>query len=515
MISFIPAIAQDTWVQKANFPDTSRNNIATFSIGNKIYLVGGFLSNSTNTNDVWEYTPATNVWIQKANFPGYPARSEAVGFSIGNYGYVGLGGTGVGTKKDFWRYDPANDHWTKIADFPGGNRRTAVAFTAAGKGYVGTGFSNFLNNGKKDFYSYDPVTNEWTQIPDFPDNATGRAVAFSISDKGYVGLGSDYGSSFNPNIWEYDPDTNMWQQKTAFPGATTGLWFSFSLEDKGYIGTGLNSSLVQSASQVYEYDPVADSWTQKNDFAGGARINATAVANGNHAYAGLGHDSVTTNVGSYLVDWWEYSPSCAGYAEICGNGVDDNCNGLIDENCCMAPGVLATFNITANSARLNWNMVPTATKYKVSYKRDSSGAAWITETVTAPSLEITGLLPSSKYKWKVKSVCNTLKSAFSTIEKFTTMPLRLMQATNGAEPQVYPNPVHDHATVSFEQTVTENVKLEITDLSGKNIMEMVNQTLQPGQQTFIFNTAELPAGLYLLQLKTAGTVFTKKITVDH
>src|SRR5262249_40627132 len=44
-----------------------------------------------------------------------------------------------------------------------------------------------------------------------------------------------------------------------------------------------------------------------------------------------------------------------GATEI-SNGIDDNCNGLIDE--CVAPSNLTTTDITATSATFNWNETP-------------------------------------------------------------------------------------------------------------------------------------------------------------
>jgi hypothetical protein len=66
-------------------------------------------------------------------------------------------------------YDPATDTWTQKADLPGAARSSAVAFTAAGKGYVGTGYDGI--DKLKDLYEYDPAKNIWTKKADFAGSA--------------------------------------------------------------------------------------------------------------------------------------------------------------------------------------------------------------------------------------------------------------------------------------------------------------------------------------------------------
>ena len=62
-----------------------------------------------------------------------------------------------------------------------------------------------------------------------------------------------------------------------------------------------------------------------------------------------------------------------GATEICGNGVDDNCNGLVDE---ITISDLATTNITSSSAKLNWKSSCTPIAFQVDYKKSNS-SVWI------------------------------------------------------------------------------------------------------------------------------------------
>src|SRR5438552_3611955 len=80
---------------------------------------------------------AQDRWVQKADFGG-GGRNLAAGFSIGDKGYIGTGHS-TGYVKDFWEYDPPTNVWTKKADFGGSARNAAVGFSIGTKGYIGTG----------------------------------------------------------------------------------------------------------------------------------------------------------------------------------------------------------------------------------------------------------------------------------------------------------------------------------------------------------------------------------------
>ncbi|MCY7409632.1 MAG: fibronectin type III domain-containing protein [Chitinophagales bacterium] len=202
--------------------------------------------------------------------------------------------------------------------------------------------------------------------------------------------------------------------------------------------------------------------------------------------------------------------------EICSNGIDDNCNGQVDENCCAAPAGLATTNITNSSAQLNWNTVASATKYKVQWKRDSSGVAWNTITVTAPNTTttITGHLPNSKYKWKVRSICGSMKSDFSAIVKFTTLLRMGNEVMKDNSVSVYPNPFDQSATISFMLDKTSTVEIDLFDLSGRKFTSIVSETLEQGEHQIPFNSKDLESGIYPLQLKLADEIRIIKIVVQ-
>ena len=103
-----------------------------------------------------------------------------------------------------WEYNPATNAWAKKADFGGISREWAVAFSISNKGYLGTGFYNYT--WLADFWEYDPAANAWSQRADIAGPERAHAVGFSIGDKGYIGTGEHPGSSPLKDFWEYTPE---------------------------------------------------------------------------------------------------------------------------------------------------------------------------------------------------------------------------------------------------------------------------------------------------------------------
>jgi N-acetylneuraminic acid mutarotase len=186
--------ATNIWTQKASLPWGNRSGVATFSIGNKGYVMGGqFNQNGTtyNSSETWEYNPATDSWTQKAHF-GFFGWNYATGFSIGNKGYLVNGQISLPSATIYsnylFEYDPATDSWTTKASFPGEPRIVTNAFVISGYGYAGGGRA--IIDGSwviySDFYKYNPMTNAWIRIADNPIQGQFWYNSFSINSLGYV-----------------------------------------------------------------------------------------------------------------------------------------------------------------------------------------------------------------------------------------------------------------------------------------------------------------------------------------
>ena len=214
---------------------------------------------------VWHST-----WTRKNDFPGI-GRYKAVAFSANGKGYFGTGAYGdiLGRPdylNDFWEYDPATDSWTQKKDVPGLARAGAVAFSINNQGFVGTGTNNIdwsqdLNyHHLSDFYRYDPATDSWTRIADFAGGECYSGAAFSLDGMGYVGTGfRDKNSPIGSDFWGYDPTNNSWTAIDSFPRQSY-MAGGFSDGTNGYV-YDFDSLFVYNGNVWTKLDaPVLGSW---------------------------------------------------------------------------------------------------------------------------------------------------------------------------------------------------------------------------------------------------------------
>jgi N-acetylneuraminic acid mutarotase len=115
----------DTWEQKANFPGAGRDAAAGFGIGNKGYVGTGrgriiVLNNPLTIyyKDFYEYNALNNTWAQKADYPN-ATRHAAFAFMIRGNGYIGGGYNASAGYRDLYMFNHLTNQWVEKADYPG------------------------------------------------------------------------------------------------------------------------------------------------------------------------------------------------------------------------------------------------------------------------------------------------------------------------------------------------------------------------------------------------------------
>jgi uncharacterized repeat protein (TIGR01451 family) len=75
----------------------------------------------------------------------------------------------------------------------------------------------------------------------------------------------------------------------------------------------------------------------------------------------------------------------------------------------------------------------------------------------------------------------------------------------------YPNPFTDYAVITFDVADEGRVQLNVYDANGRMVTSLLDKVVQPGVQTVTWRTPNLPAGVYVLQLRVGDFVTTYKM----
>lgn len=302
------------WVELGAFEGIPRTDAVVFTIGDYAYVGTGYNGEEDERlKDFWRYDPANDTWREVASLPAEAAaRNGAVAFSANGKGFVGTGYDGENKLKDFWEFNPAEDEdgqWTRIDDFPGTARYSAIAFGLEQNGYVGTGYDG---NRLKDFYKYDAASGSWSQIMSIGGSKRRDAAVFVIDGKAYVFTGVD-NSEYVTDAWMYDPQADTWTEKREITSGTNddesydddyslagASVVAFSMNGLGYITTGGQG---YAGNTTWEYNPITDFWKEKSNFEGSSRSDAVAFKINNTPYVATGNSS-----GYYFDDVWTFYP---------------------------------------------------------------------------------------------------------------------------------------------------------------------------------------------------------------
>ncbi len=194
------------------------------------------------------------------------------------------------------------------------------------------------------------------------------------------------------------------------------------------------------------------------------------------------------------------------------NGLDDNCNGIIDDIVCNPPTGLLTKDITATSVKFKWEY--SAASYKLRYKVATSGS-WILLGPTGQSKTVEGMLSNTKYVWQVKSVCNVdpkITSEWSEKQFFTTTPLR-MGDERATTIQIYPNPTSEKFILDLRlySAASQPATIYLLNAFGQVVYSSV---VSVGNGELI-KTITMPstsaAGWYLVKVVMSDQVIEQKL----
>ena len=189
---------------------------------------------------------------------------------------------------------------------------------------------------------------------------------------------------------------------------------------------------------------------------------------------------------------------------------------------CAKPTNPFTSNITSSSADLNWDAVPGAIGYKIKWKQTGIPGVNVDTVWAVNVLTISGLNPSSTYKWKVKSICDTATNNssgftpwifFTTISSAKIMTFDNTDDSNISSLNIYPNPSRGKLYIEFDIFENDDFKISIIDAVGNAILIEEKQNYN-GEYFKVFELNNYKKGMYIIRVENSKSIITRRIVLQ-
>ncbi len=117
------------------------------------------------------------------------------------------------------------------------------------------------------------------------------------------------------------------------------------------------------------------------------------------------------------------------------------------------------------------------------------------------------------YYWRLRAFTTSDSTEWSPTWSFKTGSGIGIPNSSKNSMQIYPNPAKDKVNIRFASGQTGNVHLRMVDLLGQNIIVQDAEIIEGVPMSL--NIAQVPNGIYLLKIESAGKTSVQKIIVDR
>ena len=236
-----------TWEQITDFSGAERDDGVCFSIGGKAYCGTGMDLGFTVTSDFYAFDFSTEAWSPIASMPDSSRRQYATSFVHNGDGYVFGGINSSGDYlNDLWKYSPTSDSWTNLFGLPELGRSGASCFVIEDTVYI-VGGKTDLTPASSEVWAYVIPSNGWTQKTNLPSTGIWRGVGFEHIGKGYVGLGLDNGLQENSAFYRYHSDSDTWELVPELITAPRAYVAMAKIDDKVFMYGGANGGTYSNS----------------------------------------------------------------------------------------------------------------------------------------------------------------------------------------------------------------------------------------------------------------------------
>jgi len=178
---------------------------------------------------------------------------------------------------------------------------------------------------------------------------------------------------------------------------------------------------------------------------------------------------------------------------------------------------LEASEITGMSFQANWQLAEDADGYLLDVANDENFVDILEDYQNLDvgnvfSYLIEGLSPLTSYFYRVRANYDFGRSGYSNIINTSTITsVDYLPAYPVVNLNIFPNPLSSSSSISYSIPQKSLVVLDIYNINGKCIQQLVNKVQESGEYEIVFDGRGLPAGIYFCVLKTSQTIETKKI----
>ncbi len=167
---------------------------------------------------------------------------------------------------------------------------------------------------------------------------------------------------------------------------------------------------------------------------------------------------------------------------------------------------------------LVWNSTPVATEYQIQISEGLfiAPSVIIFDTlITDTSSFVPQLNENQIYSWHIRAKNEYGISKWSEVSKFKTQVLVSVDDQNiplaFKLEQNYPNPFNPSTTIQFSIVNSGFTTLKVYDVLGREVKVLVNENLDKGNYSILFDGSDLSSGIYIYSLNNGSEILRKKM----
>ena len=238
----------------------ARTEVAAARIGDRIYVIGGFISTGGTTDRVERYDISADRWSEVAELPIAVNHAAAVAYRGRLYVLGGNRPRSAGEAKSnrLYRYIPADDRWVRLPDMPTARAALAVG-EIDGKLYAAGGYTD-ADDRLTTLEIYDVAQHRWRSGPAMPTGRNHVAGAV-LGGKLYVTggrPGPEHGGLTTVEL--YAPQSRRWAELAPMGTARSGH-AAVAVGGRLVVFGGEELDGGNTIEQVEAYRPDRDRWS--------------------------------------------------------------------------------------------------------------------------------------------------------------------------------------------------------------------------------------------------------------